>query len=224
MMPESPPFIAGAPWHGNASKPEGKWIKPWWLVLPEHLHNKRGGLLATDRSISWNTYQTHFVSTVCIRSIALVKAAVVQHSPAYAIYYIMPPPQGDLGGRMLVRAQFRGGQLYDHPNILFIAHNLLFTGCPAKGLRGACEFIRQCIRYYTITNASPPSREAFVESVYESSHPGSIPGWVHLFFSFSVLHHLLCTKSLWLIIALGLHRNSINGMHRINYFLPHLLS
>jgi hypothetical protein len=26
------------------------------------------------------------------------------------------------------------------------------------------------------------------------------------------------------IIALGLHRNSINGMHRINYFLLHLLS
>jgi hypothetical protein len=24
------------------------------------------------------------------------------------------------------------------------------------------------------------------------------------------------TKRLWLLIALGLHRNSINGMHRIN--------
>jgi hypothetical protein len=26
------------------------------------------------------------------------------------------------------------------------------------------------------------------------------------------------------IIALGLHRNSINGMHTINYFFLHLLS
>jgi hypothetical protein len=32
-----------------------------------------------------------------------------------------------------------------------------------------------------------------------------------------------CTKSLWLIIALGLHRNSINGIHIINYFLHHLI-
>jgi hypothetical protein len=44
-----------------------------------------------------------------------------------------------------------------------------------------------------------------------------------VFFFLSVLRHFTLYQKP-VIIALGLHRNSMNGMHRMNYFLLHLLS
>jgi hypothetical protein len=69
-----------------------------------------------------------------------------------------------------------------------------------------------------LVNSLKYNTNAFPRSFRRVRYPAGFT-----FFSFSVLHHLLCTKSLWLIIALDLHRNSINGIHRINYFFLHLL-
>jgi hypothetical protein len=73
-----------------------------------------------------------------------------------------------------------------------------------------CEFIEvQCIRAILTI----PMHPHFSDKLSK----GSIPGWVHFFLFFlSCTIYILCT-SLWLIIALGLHRNSINGMHISTY-------
>jgi hypothetical protein len=101
------------------------------------------------------------------------------------------------------------------------------TMYPASDINNT-KFPRNVRRVITMYPASDINNTKFPRNVrrvmaitsdYESSDPGSIPSWVHFF-----LFSCLAPFTMYQKIALGLHRNSINGMPIINYFLLHLLS